>query len=395
MKNKRSPLFIVFFTVFLDLLGFGILIPLLPFVVLHFEATAVEGAFLMALYSICQFIFAPLWGRLSDRIGRRPIILISLVGSTLGYVLFGLANSLFLLFVSRIVSGIAAANISTAQAIVGDCLPPEKRTKGMGIVGAAIGLGFTIGPGLAGIVGLEHGYGLPFFIAAALSATDLVLAWFLLPETYHLRQEKQVSRRRFSFDLLRQAVKVPYIPRLLFVSLCYYTAFSAMEITFGFYIEEVFSLTERHNGYIMFMIGIIIVIVQGGLVGRMARILGDRQVLMLGVVGVLTGLIFIGSVNTVPLLVLSVMLMAFASGFYLPTMTSLISQLSAQEVQGGILGLNQSMASLGRIGGPLLGAYFYETWMPRAPFWVGGILVTLALLTVIPLLFKSPSTVER
>ncbi len=396
--KKHTTLLIVFFTVFIDLLGFGILIPLLPFVVTHFEASAFTGGILMASYSIAQFIFAPVWGRLSDKIGRKPVILISLTGSVIGYLLFAYADSnwgfftyfspMVWLFASRILSGMAAANISTAQAIVADCLPPDQRTKGMGMVGAAIGLGFTLGPAMAGIIGLENHYSLPFLIAAGLSGLDLVLAFFLLPETIHMSQDNHAEKRRFSFAMLRTALQKPIIPRLLMVSLTYYIAFAAMESTFGFYIEKVFQLTERHNGYILFMVGIIIVIIQGGFVGRVAKRYGDRNVLTCGIAGVLIGLFLIGAAPSVLLMILSVVVMAAASGFVMPSMTSLLSQHSDKEIQGGILGLNQSMASMGRILGPLMGTFLFEHLFPPAPFWAGALFIMVALVLILPLISK-------
>jgi MFS transporter, DHA1 family, tetracycline resistance protein len=383
--KKRSPLFIVFFTVFLDLLGFGILIPLLPYVGMAYEASKVEIGLLMVSYSLMQFIFSPLWGRLSDIVGRRPIILVSLLGSTTGYLLFATSNSLAMLFVARIIAGCAAANISTAQAIVADCLPPEQRTKGMGMVGAAIGLGFVLGPAVAGLLVGEQNYALPFFVAAALSGLDLVLAFFLLPETYRLRADQNLHERRFTLRRLLDAMQVQHVPRLLSISLLYYIAFSAMESTFALYGSEMFGMTVKQNSAILFMVGIIMVLVQGGAIRHASKRFGDRNLLVFGVLGVMVGLAFMGSSTSILLLTFSVGVMAIASGFVAPAVSSLISQLSADEVQGGILGLNQSMASLGRIFGPILGTLVFEYINPRFPFYLCAVLVFGAFLIILPL----------
>lgn len=391
MKN-RSPLVIVFFTVFLDLLGFGILIPLLPYVSREFHATEIQAGLLMATYSVMQFLFAPLWGRLSDRVGRKPIILLSLAGSTVGYMIFAFAQSLELLFISRVVSGIAAANISTAQAIVADCLPPEKRTHGMGMVGAAIGLGFVLGPALAGILVSDHHYMLPFVVAAALSGLDLALAWLLLPETANLRDDQHLEERRFSWDRLVESLEVPHIPRLLGASLLYFTAFSVMESTIAFYGSDLFAMTARQNGYILFGVGIILVIIQGRVVGQAALRFGDHNLILFGAGGVMAGLLMMTAAPVFWFFVVSALVMAAASGLVIPSLTSLISQLSTPEVQGGILGMNQSMASLGRILGPLMGTSIYQWAGPRYPFFSSAMLILAVFVILMPL--KSAPGIE-
>lgn len=383
--KKLSPLLIVFFTVFLDLLGFGILIPLLTYVGKDYNASSIEIGLLMASYSTAQFVFAPIWGRLSDRVGRRPIMLISLIGSTVGYFIFAFAQSLSWLFVARLIAGCAAANISTAQAIVADCLPPEQRTKGMGMVGAAIGLGFVLGPALAGLLVTDHNYTLPFTVAAFLSGIDFVWAFFLLPETLHYRNDRHLDERRFSIQRLYEALRVPNIPRLLSVSLLYCIAFSAMESTFALYGMQMFGMTARQNSAILFLVGIIMVLVQGGIIRPASRRFGDRNLLVFGIGGVMAGLACMGMSTSMNGLSLSVTVMAVASGFAAPAIASLISQLSADEVQGGILGLHQSMSSLGRILGPILGTVLFQMASPRAPFFACAVLVLAALAIVLPL----------
>jgi DHA1 family tetracycline resistance protein-like MFS transporter len=390
VMNKHSTILIVFFTVFLDLLGFGILIPLLPYIPEQYGATKVETGILMASYSIAQFIFAPFLGRLSDRIGRRPIMVLSLIGSVVGYVIFAFANSLTGLFIARIIAGCAAANISTAHAIIADSFPKEERTKGMGMVGAAIGLGFVLGPAMAGfLVGENHNYTLTFLTAAALSGFDLILVFFLLPETLNLRADNHIEDRRLSFDKLKSALQVMYIPQLLLISLLYYIAFSAMESTFAFFGMDQFDLDERHNSYILFGVGIVLVIVQAGIVRVASKRFGDRNLLLFGISGVLLGLVLMASSTSLGWWIFFTMVMAAASGFVIPSLTSIISQVSSQEVQGGILGLNQSMASMGRIVGPLLGPMIFEYVGPRTPFLVCAGLVLAALLFVIPMKYNT------
>lgn len=383
MKQRRT-LTLVFFTVFLDLLGFGILIPLLPYVAVDYGAAPFELGLLMASYSLAQFIFAPVWGRLSDKVGRRPIMIISLIGSTVGYLIFAYADTMTGLFVSRILSGAAAANISTAHAIVADIMPADKRTKGMGMVGAAIGLGFVFGPALAGVFVGEHNYTLPFLVAAGLSGLDLILVAAFLPETLP-ENGPTASRRRYSLDLLREALKARSVPSLLMVSLLYYTAFSAMESTFALFVLSEFGWEARTNGLLLFGVGLIIAFVQGGLVGRASKAMGDINVLMIGVFGLIAGLALIGASTVPPMFLSAVALMSVAAGFASPAMTSLISQHSAREFQGGIMGLNQSMASMGRILGPLAGTYCFEALGPHSPFAVSAAMMAIAFFVLAPM----------
>ncbi len=385
--NQRRTLFLVFFTVFLDLLGFGILIPLLPFVATDYGASSFEVGMLMAVYSLAQFIFAPIWGRLSDHIGRRPIMVLSLAGSVVGYLMFAYSTTLIWLFISRILSGVASANISTANAIVADVMPPEKRTKGMGLVGAAIGLGFVFGPALAGLFVGQDDYTLPFLIAAGLSALDLVLVIFLLPETRKVTGADVPGRRRFSIKLLRDAMQAPFIPSLLIISLFYYTAFSAMESTFALFVFSEFGWSARVNGLVLFCVGLVLAFVQGGLVGRVAKWLGDFTVLAYGLGGLTAGLFLMCLSYSPTLFLAAVFILAVAAGFATPSMTSLISQLSSDDFQGGMLGLHQSMASMGRILGPLVGTWAFDALGHHSPFAISAGIVLAAFLLMAPMRF--------
>ena len=380
--KRHTTFLIVFLTVFLDLLGFGIIIPIFPFISKEFGASGAQLGMLMASYSIMQFFFAPVWGRLSDRIGRKPIILISLVGSTTGMVLFALANSLTWLFVSRILAGMAAANISTAQAIMADITPPEQRTRGMGMVGAAIGLGFVFGPGLSFLLVQGNQYAPVFWFAAALSACDFLMALIFLPETLSPEGSSELRRRGFSFTALQHAFRMPLIPRLLCLSLLYYIAFTAMESTFGYYIESVFSMTAKQNGFILFLVGLMMALVQGGLVSRLTKRWGDPLVLRSGIAGIVIGLVGLALANTSQWMYVSILVLAFFAGLASPSMISLVSQFSPAEAQGEMLGLNQSMASLGRIAGPILGGNCFDWLGPHSPFTAGALLVSAAFILI-------------
>lgn len=377
---KFSPVLIVFFTVFLDLLGFGILIPLSPFFAKEFGADGLTFGLLMTVYSVMQFIFSPLWGRLSDRVGRRPVMLISLAASTIGYIIFALAQSLTWLFVSRIIAGIGAANISTAQAIIADTMPPEKRTKGMGIVGMAIGFGFCFGPGLAFLLLQDNNYAPVFWAAAALSGLDFILTFFLLPETRTANGTEAVLEKRFSFARFRQALSVPVVSTLLISSLVYYTSFSMMEVTLGLFGESAFGLSARGFSGIMFFVGLVMAFVQGGLVHRVAKVIGDFNTLRFGMLGIVVGLVLLSFTPNITWMWCAMGVLGFFAGLATPALTSLVSQYSPSDMQGGMLGLNQSMASLGRILGPVFGGLCFDYIHIRAPFPAGAILVLLVLI---------------
>lgn len=391
---KFSPVLIVFFTVFLDLLGFGILIPLSPFFAKEFGADGLTFGLLMTVYSVMQFIFSPLLGRLSDRVGRRPVMLISLAASTMGYVIFALAQSLTWLFVSRMIAGIGAANISTAQAIIADITPPDKRTRGMAIVGMAIGFGFCFGPGVAFLLLQDNNYAPVFWAAAVLSGLDFIFTYFLLPETRTATGTEAVIEKRFSFSRFRMALSLPIVSTLLISSLVYYTSFSMMEVTLGLFGENAFQLTAHGFSGIMFFVGMVMAFVQGGLVHQVAKRIGDFNTLRFGMMGIVVGLILLSLTPNITWLWCAVGLLGFFAGLSTPALTSLVSQYSPSDMQGGMLGLNQSMASLGRILGPVLGGLCFDYIHIRAPFPVGAVLVFLALIFLMTLKPPAPGTVK-
>jgi len=381
-----SPLIIVFLTVFIDLLGFGIIIPLLPFYAESFGATAFTVASLATSFSLMQFIFAPIWGRWSDRIGRRPIILMGLFGSFVSYLVFGLAGSLILLFGSRIFAGIAGANIPTAQAVVADVTTPENRAKGMGLIGAAFGLGFIFGPAIGGFLS-QWGYSMPAFFASGLSLLNFTAAWFLLPET--LKPELRAKVRISRLDAFRKAITRPHLPLLLLVSFLVVGAFSGFETTFALFAERTFAFNSRTIGYLFAFIGIILVIVQGGLVGRTVKFIGEHHIVPISLGIVAMGLLMIPASQTLAVLMVSLAVLSIGMGFNNPSLTSLISQYSAAEDQGGILGLTQSLSSLGRIVGPLWAGYAYDNLGVSMPYVSGAVVIGIASLISVVSLWRA------
>ena len=398
MSNKKI-LFIAFYTVFLDLIGFGIIIPIQPFYAELLGASPSVVTMLGASYSLMQFVFAPLWGRLSDRWGRRPIVLIGILTSIVGYLIFGLADSLALLFASRLLTGFGNANIGAAQAIIADVTDEENRAKGMGIIGAAFGLGFIFGPALGGFLG-QISPTAPAFGAAALAGLNLILAYFYLPETNQGGRGEPGHKVPFSFSALKIASHRPKVMPLLAITLISILSFALMEQIVGLFIEHAWlgSSTYRDDSLLkeaakitsifLVAVGVTATIVQGGLIGRLSKRFGERKLIVFGIIAMTAGMFLAPTMiesQSWLLLLANGSLFAVGMGLFSPSTTSFISKCVPREEQGGTLGLNQSMASLGRVIGPVLSGPLFEIGK-RLPFVVGGVLLVLAL--VISVLLK-------
>ncbi len=372
-----SPLAIVFVTVFVDLIGFGIIIPLLPFYAERFGGSAQTVAMLSASFSAMQFVFMPIWGRLSDRVGRRPILLLGLFGSFASYLVFGLAESLPLLFVSRMFAGIAGATVSTAQAVIADTTTPENRAKGMGLIGAAFGLGFVFGPAIGGVLS-RWGHAAPPLFAAALSLVNFVAAWFLLPETRPAHVPATAKAARSRLDSLKNALTRPTLPTLLIIYVLVVAAFSGFETTFALFSERKFGFTEETIGYFFAYVGVVLSIVQGGLVGRAVKRFGERRLVSSGLFMLALGLVMIAFSRSIVELLIANGVMTVGMAFNSPALTSLISQRSDPEDQGGILGVSQGLASLARIVGPAWGGFLFDRWGITSPYLSSAALILVA-----------------
>jgi MFS transporter, DHA1 family, tetracycline resistance protein len=384
-----NPTTIIFVTVFIDLLGFGIIIPLMPFYAETFGANALTVGLLNTSFSLMQFLFAPFWGRLSDRVGRRPVILIGLFGSFVAYLLFGLAQSLTLLFAARIAAGIAGANIPTAQAYMADVTTPENRAKGMGLVGAAFGLGFIFGPAIGGFLS-QWGYQAPSFFASGLSLVNFTAAWFLLPESRRADAGERVRMTRL--DAFREALSRKRLPELLLIYFVVVTAFSSFELNFSLYGELRFGFTSTTIGYVFAFIGIVLSVVQGLLVGRVVPKLGEHRVVPAAIAILCVGMALIPVAGTTWVLVIACAILALGMGFHSPSITSAISRLSGAHEQGGVLGIAQAVASLGRIIGPAWGGFLYDRFGVTSPFYAAAGFLAVALLLSLATIARAPLT---
>jgi DHA1 family tetracycline resistance protein-like MFS transporter len=358
---------VLFFTVFLDLLGFGMIVPLQPLLAQRLGASGLEVGLLMAAYSGMQLVFAPLWGRLSDRVGRRPVLLVSIAGSSVSMLVFAAAQSLPVLFAARLLGGLCAANIATAQAYVADVTTPDQRARGMGVIGAALGMGFVIGPAAGGA--LSHlGWSAPAFAAAAMSALDLVLAAFLLPESLRPEDRARARARRTSrFETLRGSWDRPLLPLLFGLFFLVTFGFSQMEATFSLLLAHRFGYGPAGTGYLFTMIGLILAATQGGLVAPLQRRLGEPAMLVAGTLLLTTGLLLLAGATALPPLLAACALLAFGQGIHAPALSSLVSRQALSDEQGAVLGANQGLGSLARVLGPAAGGLAFDVG-DAAPF---------------------------
>jgi len=372
--TSRRALAILFLIVFIDLVGFGMVIPVMPLYAERLGASAAWIGLLSTLYSAMQFVFAPVWGRFSDRVGRRPVLLVSIVATAVAFAIYGFADSFAVLLVSRAFAGAATANIAIAQAYVADVTAPEDRAKGMGLIGAAFGLGFVLGPAIGGILS-SYSLRLPGYAAAGLAAMNGVAAFFLLPEP---AQRAARAVRRASLAAFRSELTKPGIRRLL---LCYFLtilAFSAMEGTYSLLAKHRMGFGQRGVSYLFTYIGVLIVIVQGGLVGPLTRKFGEKRLLVVGLALQAIALASLGVVTGLPGFLAATAPLAIGSGLSSPAITALISRHSAKDDQGGTLGLGQSAAAMGRILGPEAGTFTFSSLSPAFPYAAGALVMAVA-----------------
>ena len=394
-----SPLLLIFLTVFIDMVGFGIVIPVLPLYAEHFHATPYEIGWLTGIYSGMQIIFVPILGRLSDRFGRRPVLIVSLFGTAIGFLIMGWASSLPLLFAARIIDGASGGNISTAQAYIADVSTPENRSRAMGLIGAAFGLGFTFGPMIGGV--MSHiSYGAPFYFAAALAALNVVLIYFILPESLSAEHRSQPHDRTRMVEIFRHGhgrlfgtIVVTYFFTI--------SGFAIMTTLFALFTEKHFGFSARETGYLFGFIGIISVILQGGLIGRLIRTFGETNLARSGLFLLALALAVLPFVPTIPMLLLVCAALAIANGLTTPTLNGLASQMIDRGWQGRALGLMQSASALGRLLGPLLGGWLlmFDLGKPlshyaRTPFFAAAAILVLAFALALSLRKPAQDKIE-
>ena len=414
MKQNLRPILVVFLTVVLDLVGFGIFIPLMSYYAEAFSASPTQVTLLMAVYSVMQFVCAPVLGQLSDRFGRRPVLVVSIGLTALMLAGFASATELWMLFVLRALHGAMTANIGTAQACMADLTRPEDRARGMGLIGAAFGLGFTLGPFLGGVLahvspevakdcvaGAVAAAGSavhipkeqlagPIWFAAGLSAVNFVLAVLLLPETRHAASGPG-SHRAIRPDVLLRTLRHPAVGLVVLLNFLLVFAFALMESTFTLFAEHRHCLSPMDVGKMFGVVGVVGIIVQGGLIGRLVKRFGEAALVPVGVLLVGLGVALLPLVSPGVAMLVAFVIIASGQGVANPSLSGLLSRGTHADEQGGVLGSNQSMAALARATGPALGGVLYERVGMGVPFFVAAGLCGLAFL----LAFKATARAER
>ncbi len=369
------------------MLGFGIIIPILPIFTKELGAQDYQIGLIAMIYPIMNFFFAPLWGTLSDRYGRRPIILISVFITGLAYLVFAQVSGLAILFFSRMLSGIGSANISVAQAYISDVTSVKERTKSLGFLGAAFGIGFIIGPTIGGYLksisapGQVDWVG---YVAAGMSFINLIMAYFMLPESMKERQ----SNAKFNFKVVTGIItelRKPSIRELLLINFIFISAFMLMQMACSLMWKEIDGLTDQQIGYVFAFIGLATAIIQGTLVGRMVKWLGEQKLITYGIFFMIAGLIMlplVGKSYFIPFELFGLTLVAMANGCLTPGITSLLSKYANPREVGQVLGVNQSFGSLARAAGMGFSGFLYGMNF-HVPFFVGALMMGVCFILVI------------
>lgn len=386
MTNKKAQLGIIFLTVFIDLIGFGIVIPILPLYALHFHANESVNGLLVGIYSAMQFIFAPVLGKISDRAGRRPVLLVSLMGTAAGFAIMGFAGSLMWLFIARIVDGISGGNISTAQAYIADITGPEERSKAMGLIGAAFGLGFILGPAIGGLL---SGYSIaaPFLFASALALLNAILVFFRLPESLSPEHRASAMDKAPIAEVFRHGWHLPALMGSYFFSIF---GFAMMTTNYALFTHERFGYDQKQNGYVFAFIGLIGALVQGGLLRQLLKRKSEKSLAVVGVTFLIVGMALLPLVTTLAALLIVSAIVGIGNSFVTPTLNGLASRSAERTWQGRVIGLMQSAGSLARWVGPILAGKLLSmdaghSYYGRTPFWTASAILCIALVLTLQL----------
>ena len=374
----KKSLFLIFAFVFMDVLGFSLILPLLPFYAQAFDATETVIGLLLAANAVTQMIGAPAMGRLSDRYGRKPLLVVSLIGTVVGFVLLGVAGALWMLFFSRIIDGLLGGNISLAQAYITDVTDEENRAKGLGLIGASFGLGFIFGPALGGTLSVGNNYALPAFVAAGLAALNLIGVLVWLPESLpQEKRQRQVASPRSAFSLrqLWEALRLPCVGPLLNVRLWYGLAFTMFETIFSLYAAKRLGLDARATSYVLTYVGVLVVLIQGGGIGQLTKRFADKQLVFGASVLLAVSLLAWGLAPNLVVLLIVLAPLALASSVMNVTSNSALTKSVYPEQVGGTLGLSASLGSLTRIISPIVAGFLMQAAGAYAPGILGGLVM--------------------
>lgn len=396
MTAGGGRLGVIFFTVLVDLIGFGIVLPILPYYAQRFGAEGLGYGAILGVFSLMQFVATALLGKLSDRIGRRPIILATTLFNAAGYTLFAFASSYEMLFVARVVSGFAGGNISAAQAYIADITSPRERSRGMGIIGAAFGIGFSIGPAVGGFAAHWGGPAAPGLVAVGLSLANFVSAYFILAES--LGSEHRVRRPLFDLAHIGEAVARPLLRPLMALWALVPFAFSGYTVALPLHAGAAFGWRERELGILFTIIGITAAVVQGYLFGKLVRRTGERVLVIAGTLGMALAIGVIPLIGTSLGLYFWTFVLALANSLFAPAATGLVSVYADLREQGTVLGAAQAIGALGRMMGPPVVGAVYDGWSGTGAFVVAaGVMLGAGLtgLTLAPVSHGPPTGPAR
>lgn len=381
--RQQGAFFVLLLTVFIDMVGFGIIIPFMPFWAEHFDASAAVVTLLFSTYSAVAFFFSFFWGWVSDRWGRKPVLLLSLSGSVMSFAWLGFADALWMLFAARALGGVFGANIPVAQAYVADVTEPEKRAQGMGMIGAAFGLGFVLGPAIGGLLAgpdaANPDFRTPFFVASGVSFIGVVFGLIFLPEPVRHAESRIPTNIVERFRCFAIVVGHPLVALPILVILMMAFVMGGLESTFALWTERARGWGPRENGYFFAYIGVLLVIIQGGLVRVFANRLGETRTVPIAVAVMAVGIGMIPWCSTLFLVLLSGAFIAFGFGLGSPMVNSLVSRNAPADIQGAVLGASQSGQSLCRIFGPVTAGVLFEAFGRDMPYYVGGLILVAAV----------------
>jgi len=391
VTNKKAQLGIICLTVFIDLIGFGIIIPILPLYAKHFGANEIVIGLLLGTYSLMQFIFAPVLGRISDRVGRRPVLLVSLVATAVGFAVMGCAQTVVWLFIGRIIPGISGGNISTAQAYMADITSPEERSRTMGLIGAAIGLGFTLGPGIAGVLS-QFSVSAPFWFASGLALVNFVLAFIRLPESLSPEHRASGADRAPIGEVFKHGWHLPALLGAYFFSL---TGFGILTTIFALFMQARFGYSIRKIGFVFVFMGVIGILVQGGLLRQLLKRQTEKSLAVVGTALMVIGMALLPQVGGLGSLLTVLCLIGVGNSFVTPTLNGLASRSAERSWQGRVTGLMQSSGSLARcVGSAMAGGLLFVDvdklghalpYYGRTACWVSAGILAVALLITLNL----------
>lgn len=377
----KKPLFTIFFVIFIDLLGFGILVPILPYYADHYGASATALGWLMMSYSAMQFIFAPVWGRISDRVGRKPVLVATLMGLGISHCILGWAPSLIWLFVGRMAAGLFGANISTATAYIADVTTPENRAKGMGLIGAAFGLGFLVGPAVGGLLA-KWGYDLAAFAAAGFSFLSFVFAIFFLHEPQVSAEIRRQHRNRPSMEIWKLVLGQKKTALVILLFFLVTLGMAQLETSFGLFLLKRFGLDAFHAGLFLALMAFIMVCIQGGGIGKLVKKFGEVKLVLAGALLMAGALLWGAFVFNVWFLI--PVMIFYGAGFAMasPSLQSLVSRSAPADIQGSVMGVYHSFGSLARILGPLLAGFLFDRAGISFPFVAASLVFIICFVLV-------------